>query len=265
MSLASRHRSRFARLGAVGARLGAMGRRLATGFMLTLGAGLGLLAGCAGTTPVSARADSSAIAPSVIEKRASIDIEVADSPNFYADTSRRRFYGIAGVIAMAVEGNRIVRELAIDDPALHIASELRTRLHNPAASIAAPMKVGLMRAPDDARSAAKTAPARPHEFRLKVRTVTWDFRPWRNDDRQLVIVYAARIELENVRTGEILGSERCEQRRSPLGEVTVERLLADDGKVLREELAAAGRQCLETLSAGPMSGLLGVRTSVARR
>lgn len=251
----------------------------------TLGLGLcaaaASLAGCAGPTGSNGEstADHMPGAPIVLDQRGKIEIVVSKTPNFYADTTGRRFYGIAGVIAMALEGNRIVHELAIADPAIAIAEGLRERLRgdgNPPASAtrtglsSSALKTSPLMAAASAGAASAIAPAAGpatpgSAFRIRVRTVNWDFRPYHNDDSQLVIVYAARIEIESALTGEVLVSHRCEKRRSPWGEVTVARLLADNGRVLRDQLAEAGRQCLDTLTAGPMSTALGMQTSVARR
>ncbi|MGE0314588.1 MAG: hypothetical protein AB7P21_23475 [Lautropia sp.] len=229
------------------------------------------LAGCATGGAPPAR---SAASPFVANAGHEVEIEVADAPNFYADTSARRFFGFAGVIAMAVEGNRIVRELGIPDPALDIAATLRERLAARSAATPVPTRTAFVLAPRASRDAASdTAQAAatasrqppPSRWKVSVRTVNWDFRPFRDDDAQLVIVYAARVELENATSGEVLSSQRCEKRRSPAGEVTVERLLADGGRVLREELAAAGRACLDSLNTGAMAASLGLPTSVAQR
>ncbi len=236
------------------------------------------LAGCAASPQGAPRGATAGDTPASIaaQMRNDLAIEVADAPNFYADTARRRVFGIVGVVAMAIEGNRIIRDLAIPDPAIAMAETLRERLQGRQAGNAAPINAGLRLvanpAPANERSTTRdlgeSSSSRPQgagPWRLKVRTVNWDFRPFRNDDTQLVIVYAARIDLEHAASGELVASERCEKRRSPAGDVTVSRLLADGGKVLREELAAAGRACLDALNDGSMSASLGTRTSIAQR
>lgn len=217
-----------------------------TGFLSSLLIGLALLGGCA---HAPGNGGNERLAASSLERR-TLAIKVADAPNFYADTPDRRFYGLLGVFSMASEGNRIVRDLNLSDPAQAMAEDVRRSLNQ---------RFRLV-------SAADAADDRKPDLELQIRTVTWDFRPYRNDPERSYVVYAARVELADLATGRTIYSERCQSRPAgPQDLASVTTLLEDGGRRLREELREAAGQCFAALQTGPLGAVLRGNTAVAQR
>lgn len=164
----------------------------------------------------------------------SLAVRIGSTPSFYADTPERRMFGPFGAVAALRSGNQLIESLAIADPAHDLSGALAQDLQK-------------------ANRMASTADTNQADVVLDVKTTNWDFRPYRNDPGQLFVVYAARVTLTERTTGRVLIQDRCRSGRDPSeAKVNAEQLLADGGRLLREELAEATRICLAQLSAGPL-------------
>jgi hypothetical protein len=214
------------------------------GSLASLVAGLIAFAGCAAVPADGGTRDATATAL----ERKTLAIEVGETPNFYADTPDRRFFGILGVFSMASAGNQLVKELGITDPAREMADALRADLGR-----------RFQLVPSDAGD-------RTADLQLQIRTVTWDFRPYRNDAQRSYVVYAARLVLTDVASGRTIQSARCQS--APAGPddlASVPDLLQDGGQRLRTELREAAGQCFASLRTGPLGVVLRGGTAVAQR
>lgn len=207
-----------------------------------------------------------------------VEVVVAGAPNFYADNKQRRRFGIVGVAAMALEGNRLVRDHRLVDPSVALADSLRRsiaergRFANPAGGSGAPLAVATVgdtrglsslgtRNTQAATTATTTADA--DRLALHVRTTNWEYRPFRGDPTQFYVIYSVRIDLVERRTGRNVGTDRCEVTPTLDARLTEDQLLADDARKLKEELAAASGQCFTVLRDSRIAALLGMGPPVA--
>ena len=76
-----------------------------------------LTAGCA-SLPSKASIDPTAF------RGRSIEVVVKPPPSFYADNKDRRRFGIVGVLVMAHEGNRQIRQHSLVDPSVALGASL---------------------------------------------------------------------------------------------------------------------------------------------
>jgi hypothetical protein len=218
-------------------------------------AGLAGLAGCAGSQlaerddDLAAETQSQQRSASVPRERLqnrSLAVRTGRTPSFYADTPGRRAYGIAGVIAMMREGNRLVRSYGLEDPASQLSEDLVAALA--------------------AGNGMRTSNEKSADLLLNVKTINWDFRAYRNDADNLYVVYSARVSLVDRRSGETLASGKCRSRRDSEGDsATLDQLLADGARRLQSELREAATECAHGLKTGTLSALLGNPYWVARQ
>jgi len=204
-----------------------------------------LLAGCASNLPAVSDEDESvgrqtarldAVESERLRHR-SLAVRTGSTPSFYADTPGRRTFGILGVIAMMREGNRLVDDYGLQDPAGQLSEELLTALARR----------------NDMRTSSRDAA----DVLLDVKTINWDFRPYRNNPDNLFVVYSARISLVDQRSGTVLASGKCRSRRDRVGDsATLEQLLADDAKLLRNELREAADECAQRMKDETLSAFL---------
>lgn len=216
----------------------------------------GLFAGCASKAPAIIDDDAvleteasaqplDSVSRSVLLKR-SLAARTGSTPSFYADTPGRRTFGILGVVAMMREGNRLVDNYGLQDPAVQLSEDL-------VASLAS-------------RNAMRTGTRDSADLLLNVKTINWDFRPYRNDPDNLYVVYSARVSLVDRRAGTVLASGKCRSHRDGEGDsATLDQLLADGAKRLQNELREAAQECAQRMKKGTLSALLDNVPSVAQQ
>jgi hypothetical protein len=176
----------------------------------------------------------------------SIGVRTGSTPSFYADTPGRRTFGILGVMAMAVEGNRLVRAYGIEDPAATLSEELVESLA--------------------IQNRMRTSARNEADVLLEVKTINWDFRPYRNDPDDLFVVYSARVNLVDRRDGQVLASGKCRAGRERDGDsATLEQLLADNAERLRRELREAAHECAQRIKGETLSAFLNNANVVAQQ
>ena len=101
---------------------------------------------------------------------------------------------------------------------------------------------------------------------LDVRTINWDFRPYRNDPDDLYVVYSARVSLIDRRAGTVLASGKCRSRRDAEGDsATLDQLLAEGARRLQNELREAAEECAQRVRSGTFSALLENVPAVAQQ
>ncbi len=206
-----------------------------------------LLAGCASTLPAVSDEDEPAARQAdagrldALEadqlRHRTLAVRTGSTPSFYADTPGRRTFGILGVIAMMREGNRLVEDYGLQDPAGQLSEDLLTALAR--------------------RNDMRTSSREAADVLLDVKTINWDFRPYRNDPNNLFVVYSARISLVDQRSGTVLASGKCRSRRDRVGDsATLEQLLADGAKLLQNELREAAGECAQRMKDDTLSAFL---------
>ena len=84
-----------------------------------------ILTGCVSTKNVKIEKD---VAEQMIGK--SMVTTISEKPDFAAMTAGKAMFAMVGTVAMINEGNRIVRENDIDDPAHYISGQLAEDLSN---------------------------------------------------------------------------------------------------------------------------------------
>ena len=103
------------------------------------------------------------------------------------------------------------------------------------------------------------------DLTLFVQTTNWEYRPFRGQRDQFYVIYSARVDLVDNRSGRLLARDRCEVTPTVDARLTEDELLADEARRLRVELAAASRLCLAMLRPHTIANLLALYPPIARR
>lgn len=203
---------------------------------------LALMSGCATHHQPRAGSSPSAYPGALLAKR-SLAVNVSEPPAFYADTTERRFFGILGAFSMRSAGMELVSRYGLRDPSTTVATELKQALmtgHGMVETTGTPDLV------------------------LDVDTVNWDFRPFRGNAHRMYVVYSGRARLTDTRLGRVVAEGVCRSVQEPDGNAaTVDTLLANGARVLREELQDAGRDCARRLQVGALSMVMAPGRQVA--
>jgi hypothetical protein len=208
----------------------------------------GLLAGCASRSPamlgddevlageIASARNLGDLSPDRLANR-SLAVKTGPTPSFYADTPGRRTFGLLGVIAMMRQGNQLVETYNLEDPAAYLSQDLVATLAT--------------------RNSMRTDTRDHADLLLDVKTINWDFRPYRNDPESLFVVYSARVSLVDQRDGAVLASGKCRSRRDSQGDsATLDQLLADGAKRLQSELREAAYECAQRVKEQTLSVFL---------
>jgi hypothetical protein len=178
----------------------------------------------------------------------------ATRPDFIAFTPGKAAFSLLGDVFMRNEGNRIVNENGVSDPAIGIARDLAQSL---GASGGPKLAAGsLPIVSNDDSPAALSARASGAALVMRVRTRDW--RTWyytTNFNR-----YRARVEVSaeliDTATRTVFAQAHCDESSPSSADAapTYEEMVADGARRLKEELARAQSACVVTLKKGLFGG-----------
>jgi hypothetical protein len=173
----------------------------------------------------------------------------ASPPNFIAYSSKAATAGVllgavggmAVVGMMIAEGNRIVRESEIHDPAIDIARRV-AELYGHAHGLA------LAGHPIALHGEKLAAAAGSAKTVIEVQTTSWGFFPTAMVGPHFEAAYAARLTLVNVANGAVVIKDKCVIKVGKKPDAPGhEQLLADNAALLKQQLSVAADACVEQL------------------
>jgi len=183
---------------------------------------------------------------------------VRRAPPLLADPPSKYKLGRTGVLAMALAGQRLVRENAIADPALKIAQELGDRLRQDyGLRPSAPVLVG------DNDQTKPSQVNSPTNLVLDVWTDNWALEPFPSEDPMYRVRYLVNIRLSDVKqvrpidgtSGVVVIAEgTCssvseDESLAP----SYDKMMADHAHRLKDELDSAAEFCVEDFRARILS------------
>jgi hypothetical protein len=205
-------------------------------FRLLVVVAAAMTAGCVSVQQIPMSASS---AEAVKDKE--IALSQRARPDFAASTPAKAVFGMIGAAAMISEGNKLVKENGIEDPALHIAqtlvAELQGRYNTRLSPKGAPV------ASDDVADLVKNANG--SDVVLDVRTINWSFVYFPLSLGKYRVIYSARLRLVDAKSGRVLAEGGCHRvpeqtAQSP----TYGELLANSAARLKQELRTAADFCI---------------------
>ncbi len=167
------------------------------------------------------------------------------APDFTAMTPTKAAFGLLGAAAMISEGNQLVKDNGIVDPALAIADGLGQRLVQarsvnlqPAASTAASDELS-----------ALLGQAKGADYLLDVKTLNWMFSYYPSAWGSYRVTYQGRLRLIDVASGKVAAESMCatvqgDDAKPP----SQDQLLADKAALLKSYLAKASVACVDVLA-----------------
>lgn len=168
-------------------------------------------------------------------------------PDFAAVTPGKAAFALLGALAMIAEGNSIVANNKVADPADAIAAQLAAALSTAHGGKVVTPSVAV-ETDDAAQVAAKAGLAA--RFVLDVQTQNWSLGYFPNDWSHYRVTYSAKARLIDTQSKAVVAEGFC--RRMPetnTNAPTYDQLLADNAKVLKSELELAAESCVKSLRA----------------
>lgn len=167
-----------------------------------------------------------------------------DMPDFGAMTAGKAMFGLIGGIAMISAGNSLVAEHKVPDPAEDIAKQLAASLGNQYGLT--PLDQALDKSKDAKPADAAMAP----RFAVDVETLQWGFAYFPTNWVRYRVLYTARAKVIDLKTQEVVAEGAC--RSVPeFSEAApdYDELTGNSAARLKQELAAAAKACVGTLTA----------------
>lgn len=167
------------------------------------------------------------------------------APDFTAMTPGKAAFALLGAAAMVSEGNAIVKNNEIADPALAISMALASRLEAARASktIERPISAAI----DE--PAALAAGAAAADFVLDVKTLNWMFGYYPTNWSGYRVMYAARLRLIDAKSRAVVAETACQTiQGDDAAPPSMEQLLDGKAALLKDYLGKAAVQCADVLA-----------------
>jgi hypothetical protein len=166
-------------------------------------------------------------------------------------TPGKAAFAMVGAFAMIAEGNKIVAENKITDPADTIAAELIKSLETSHGTkvVMAPVKV----TDDDIQNIISSAKG-ASRYLLDVQTIGWNFAYFPTDWTHYRVMYTAKARLIDADSKSVIAEGFCKQiPESNVNAPTHDELLQNNAERLKKELNAAAQECIKTLKSEMLS------------
>lgn len=195
-----------------------------------------ILPGCVSVQQVPMNASS---ADALKEKE--IALSERAKPDFAATTPARGTFGMIGAAVMVSEGNKLIREHGIEDPAHYIGKALVADLQSRYDMRLSPKAVPT--AGDEVKDVVKNADGA--DLVLDVRTINWSFSYFPTAWGKYRVMYSARVRLVDAKNGTLLAEGGCARVPTQTdGAPSYGELMANAAARLKEELRIAAEHCV---------------------
>lgn len=163
-------------------------------------------------------------------------------PDFAAFTADKAAFGLIGAVATISEGNRIIRENEVEDPANYISEQLVSALSenyqmNPIDTDTSELES------EDVKDISRLFKAA--DYVLDVRTINWSFWYFPNDWNNYRVLYSSKLRLIDTKKSIAIAEGFCarapeQDEHSP----SYDELLLDNAKRLKDELKISADYCI---------------------
>jgi hypothetical protein len=162
-------------------------------------------------------------------------------PDFAATTPSRGAFGMIGAAVTISEGNKLIRQHGIEDPALYIGKALAVELQDRYSARLSPK--GAPTASDEVDEVVKSANGA--DLVLDVRTLNWSFMYFPTSWGRYRVIYSARLRLVDVKDGKVLAEGGCARVPDEADSApSYDELMANSAARLKQELRIAAEHCI---------------------
>jgi hypothetical protein len=166
----------------------------------------------------------------------------AEKPSFIAATAGKATFALLGVAAMAAEGNRIVRDNSIADPADTVEAELVPALVKQYGVKLTPASGHAITPGNDLKQIIAAAPG--VDWILDIRSVGWNFNYYPTHWGTYWVGYGVQVQLVDAKSGTVVSDMPCgantQKNASPPSK---EALLDNGAQLLKDVLTSGGWTC----------------------
>ena len=167
-------------------------------------------------------------------------------PDFAAFTAGKAAFALVGAAMMISEGNEIVKENQIPDPAREISAGLQSRLSAGKGTKPLPNSKTSAQGADVAAIVATNSGS---DYILDVRTMSWMFNYYPADWAHYRVTYSAKVRLIDAATKSVVAESACttvqgDDKNPP----SKDQLLDNKAALLKSYLSKAATTCTDLLA-----------------
>jgi hypothetical protein len=178
-------------------------------------------------------------------KNQSLSLTKREKPSFAASTPAKAVFGLIGAVAIISEGNKIVKESDVPDPANSIAVGLAKALGEKYGTKFSGNTVLITT--DEAERIADASKASA-KFVLDVATTYWGFVYFPTSWGRYRVIYMARTRLIDTEAKKVVAEGFCKRiPESDANAPTYDELVANSAARLKSELSLAAEECINSL------------------
>lgn len=168
-------------------------------------------------------------------------------PDFAAVTAGKAAFALVGAALMISEGNSLIANNKVADPADAIASSLVTALEIAHGAKSTEQRIATSATDVTEVSSAAGSAAR---FVVDVQTINWSFAYFPSDWTHYRVIYSAKARLINTSTKTTVAEGFCKRvPESNTNAPTYDELTTNKAALLKKELSLAAEECVKTLKA----------------
>lgn len=166
---------------------------------------------------------------------------VSEKPDFAAMTAGKAMFAMVGAAAMIYEGNQIIKNNNVQDPANYIGEKLATELS--AKNSLNISSINNIESSDGIDELSNKYSDK--DYILDVRTINWSFAYFPTDWDNYRVIYSVKLRLIDTKNSNLIAEGFCsnvpdQTENSP----SHDELLANDAQRLKNELQLSADKCL---------------------
>jgi hypothetical protein len=168
-----------------------------------------------------------------------------EKPDFAATTPSKMAFALVGAFAAISEGNQIIKDNEVPDPAIAISEGLIARLKDArSVSLVPSQKIA---SDNNVATLIKEYPGA--DFLIDTQTLGWMFIYYPSDWTHYRIIYNARLRVIDTKNGKVIGESMCKlMQGDDKNPPTYDQLLADKAELLKTYLSKAAKECVPVLA-----------------
>ena len=174
-----------------------------------------------------------------------VALTIYPTADFAAFTAGKAAFAVVGAVAMISEGNSIVKENGIQDPAVGISQKLAEKLVAVRGVTIVPTQS--VAANDEPQTLAATYVGA--KLLLDVKTLNWMFNYYPSDWSHYKVTYSARVRLIDTASRMAVAETMCQTvQGDDSNPPTKDQLLQNNATLLKEYLNKGVTACVEVLA-----------------
>ena len=164
-------------------------------------------------------------------------------PDFAASTAGKASFGLIGAAATISEGNKIIKENEVEDPANYICEQLIPALSDKYQLVRIDTNASELKSEDVINISRVFKDA---DYVLDVRTINWSFIYFPTDWNNYRVIYSSKLRLIDTKKSMTIAEGFCsrvpeQDENSP----SYDELLSNNAERLKQELRVSADHCID--------------------